>query len=158
MIIGIDPGLRGAAVAITDSGSLIDYLDTPTYGGKYCLEDLYGGLEWLITRELMFGPPTAYIERQGTRPRQSCQSAFTTGYGYGLWIMALAALEVSTVQMQPATWCKVMRPGGLRKGKASSITNAQRLFPSLELAGPKGGAKDGRADAALIAEYGRRLQ
>ena len=47
---------------------------------------------------------------------------------------------------------------GQGKEKDASVYRAQQLFPLAQLVGPRGGKYDGRAEALLIAEYGRRQQ
>ena len=63
--------------------------------------------------------------------------------------------------VHPKTWQKQMLrdvPAGDTKGR--SLVKASQLFPSFadQFTGPRGGPRDGRADAMLLAEYGRRTQ
>lgn len=63
--------------------------------------------------------------------------------------------------VKPQQWKKTL---GLLGSKGMSQKDKKKLtigfvkevFPDAEIAGPKGGIKDGRADALAIAEYGRR--
>ena len=63
----------------------------------------------------------------------------------------LASFRLPFVEVAPRTWQK----GVIAKAqdKKPSVAAAGRLFPNAPLFGPKGGAKDGRADALLIAYY-----
>ncbi len=63
------------------------------------------------------------------------------------------------ILVAPKVWQKTLY-GGVPKGsdpKVITMGVASRLFPSVSLYGPKGGVKDGRADALLLAEYARRM-
>jgi len=50
-------------------------------------------------------------------------------------------------------------PAAKRQMKVAAVQVAQRVFPmaAAQFVGPRGGLLDGRAEAALIAEYGRRV-
>ena len=72
--------------------------------------------------------------------------------------MAFTGLGVSLIEVPPKEW---QREFGIKGGKgddtkAQSYLIASRMFPGVELKGPRGAILDGRADALLIAEYGRR--
>ena len=52
------------------------------------------------------------------------------GYGYGLWVGILAALQVPYTPVRPAVWKKAFSLG---KDKEQSRLRAQQLFPGADL-------------------------
>lgn len=160
--LGIDPGLDGALAAITVFGPpinshFVDIFDTPTVsvartGGKYKREYDIAAMQ---KRLVEIGGTYAVIEKVHAMPGQGVTSMFSMGYGCGLWEGLLAGLGIPYTRVAPQTWQKTMlRDEG--KGKDASRLQAQRLFPArAELFARK--KDDGRADAVMLAEYGRRL-
>ena len=153
--IGIDPGLSGA-VSIIHYTDNIDVFDTPTTeikSGKktknvYRVSDMVN----IISD---YKHATAIIEKQQSMPGQGVSSMFSIGYGYGLWLGILSALKISYIEITPQSWKKEMM-AGMGKEKKASCYKVQQMFPDIEVFTKRGRALDGRADAILIAEYGRR--
>ncbi len=83
-------------------------------------------------------------------PRQGIASAFQFGVGFGSVLSVLQALHISLEFVTPAVW---KRAYGLSRDKHASLFKARLMFPTAELNLAK---HDGRAEALLIAEYGRR--
>lgn len=84
--------------------------------------------------------------------------AFTQGTTYGATLMAVEALDITHTLLAPPKWHKLTgRAGG--DDKALSMLRFAQLFPKYEqyVYGPRGGAKDGRAEAALIGYAAYRL-
>jgi hypothetical protein len=158
IIIGVDVGLHGAAVAIDEKYQVIEWMDTPLIGKKfYNITAVRNFLEvFAINRD----EPLIYvwIEAASVRPAQSAQSGLSTGLGYGIWQGLCAGLGLRYTAVRPQEWMRIMLKGMPKsEGKARATLQASRMFPSgLPLTGPRGGKKDGRADAALIAAYGLR--
>jgi crossover junction endodeoxyribonuclease RuvC len=94
------------------------------------------------------------IEYCHAMPKQGVTSMFKFGTNYGIWHGILAALQIPFYIARPAQWQK----GVIKKAqdKKPAVAAAARIFPGAELHGPRGGAKDGRADALLIAYWCRR--
>lgn len=156
IIIGIDPGVTGAVASI--SQSQVRVTDTPvdvvTRGRKSKLEFLPGEMANLLS---MYadpeGSPHVFIEQVSAMPGQGVTSMFGFGKGYGIWIGILAALGIPYTFVTPQAWKKVIMAGKGDKDAARGV--AQSLFPSM--VSQLSRKKDiGRADALLIAEYGRR--
>jgi crossover junction endodeoxyribonuclease RuvC len=83
-------------------------------------------------------------------PKQGVTSAFTFGKGYGALLMALTAAGIPFETVTPQRWQKAL--GCLSKGdKNVTKRKAQQLWPHITWT-------HNTADAALIAEYGRRLR
>jgi crossover junction endodeoxyribonuclease RuvC len=85
--------------------------------------------------------------------KEGVVSAFSIGYGYALWIMALVSLKIPREVIKPADWKRIMLQG---RDKELARQRAIELFPALtsELTLKK---HHGRGEALLLAEYGRRL-
>jgi len=155
-IIGIDPGLTGA-VAIIDDGNIIIH-DTPTTevknGKRKKTEYLPLMMSRIIKENIGSNGCRVYIEKVGAMPGQGVTSMFRFGMGFGLWIGIIAALNIPYTFVTPQAWKKELMQG--MKDKDAARIRAMEIFPnSGEYLSRK---KDiGRADALLIAEYGRRM-
>ena len=147
--IGIDPGQSGA-LAMIDKDNIIHTLsDWPG--------DEIGAAA--IVREIQDETEIQYhivaaIERVHSMPKQGVASTFKFGTNYGIWRGILAALGIPFYTVGVHQWQK----GVIQKAqdKKPALAAASRLFPTAELYGPRGGGKDGRADALLIAHWCRR--
>lgn len=151
IICGVDPGYSGA-IAILDPQSnalLIQDMPTaPNAKGKVEL-DLNALAQLLIpTYE---GRCMAVLEKVATMPNQGISSAFRFGQGYGAIEMALVGHGWERHYVTPPTWKKHFK---LSKDKGVSRSMAAQRFPAQAdlFARVK---DDGRAEAALIALYGK---
>ena len=146
--LGIDPGKSGAVAVVDADGNLLLVFDTPLIGRDYDAGEM---VDFLTEHR----ESRAALEIQHAMPKQGVSSTFTTGYGYGLWYMALTALGIPFDLVRSQDWKRALGiPAG--RDKADSVAAAQRLFPGGDFTGPRGGVKDGRAEACLLAEYRRR--
>lgn len=155
-ILAIDPGKEGAIAFLGSSGECL-VLDMPTYevkDGKSTKRHIDRKQVMHILKGVDAGEYTAFIETQQAYPNQGSVSNWSTGFGYGLLLMALDALGIPYETVHPKTWQKHFGIKGGTKGQACAI--AERLFPEISIRGPRGRAMDGRADALLIGEWGRR--
>ena len=156
-IIGIDPGLTGG-VALLPEGVIFD---TPTASVKKGSSKKVYLVAEMVSIVRGFGPRGpgdvhVYIEDVHAMPGQGVSSTFSFGRGYGLWEGIVAALGIPYTLVSPVRWKRAMMDG-MSKEKGASRVRAGQLFPGL--AGELGLVKHhGRADALLIAEYGRRQQ
>lgn len=156
-IIGIDPGLTGAVVAL-GNGCVPRISDTPTFearkGKKNKTDYLPAEMAELIRTCAVGASVHAYIEQVSAMPGQGVTSMFGFGKGFGLWLGILAALQVPYTLVTPQAWKKAMMHG--KGDKDAARIRAQELFPGC--VSQLSRKKDiGRADALLIAEYGRTL-
>jgi crossover junction endodeoxyribonuclease RuvC len=89
-------------------------------------------------------------------PKQGVASSFTFGEGFGIWKGIIAAFQLPVELVSPQRWKKTML-ADQGKEKDASRFKAMQLFPSVadQLKRVK---DDGRAEALLLAEYGRRLR
>jgi len=155
--IGIDPGVGGAVAALDGRGRLVALDDTPTImvrsGRRQRRAYDVAAMRAAVSRCAAGGTAAhAVIEHQRAMPKQGVASMFSTGYGYGLWVGLLAGLGIPHTVVEPQRWQAAMLLG---RGdpKARALLAASRLFPSIVI--PR--TRHGRADALLLAEYGRRL-
>lgn len=134
-VLGIDPGKHGAIGMVAPMVEVWPMPDTP--------HDLAALLR-------TFDPATTrvYVEAVHSMPGQGVASTFTFGQGFGVILGVLAALDISHTLVTPAKWKRSM--GLIGAEKAASKRLAQQLFGKVA-------SSEGKAEALLIAEYGRRL-
>lgn len=154
--IGIDPGQSGGLVLLNQKGYPLEWAGMP--------ED-EAGLWQLLSRwsaEAGVHGLRAYMEKVRSSPQMSKGSIFVFGWGYGGLRMALVAAAIPFEEVAPQKWQKfigVRDKTGARPLKDVNITEkknrhkakAAQIFPMLAITHKI-------ADAALIAEYGRRLE
>ena len=139
-VIGVDPGLTGALCLLHDG---IDVADMPVCDGRvnaHALAELVIG----------WGPiAVAAVEHVHSFPGQGVASTFRFGQAYGVVLGVLAALERPIVHVTPTVWTKAH---GLTSDKDGHRRRAIETWP--QYAGLFARRKDdGRADAALIAQW-----
>ena len=151
MIVGIDPGSKGAIAFLTDAGALLSVHDMPALqidvAGKRRTRLAVADLALLFAeRECT----AAYVEKVGAMPGQGVSSCFSFGYAAGVVEGVLAMRGVPLTFITPQVWKKAMQ---VRSDKDGCRQRAMQLFPSH--AGAFSRVKDdGRAEAALIAFHG----
>jgi crossover junction endodeoxyribonuclease RuvC len=153
-IIGIDPGAAGAVAIIEDTGKLVHVFEMPSVeiitGGKakrrVAPEMLAAELELYA-----FQGARAIVEQVGAMPGQGVSSMFAFGEAFGLAKGVLAGMKIPTTTVTPGKWKKALQ---LNSGKDGSRLKASQIWP--ESAGEFKRVKDdGKAEAALIAYWGR---
>lgn len=152
-ILGVDPGAYGALALIDSSGRILELSDMPILKvrrGKTDKAEVDGYALGDMLRS--WGIDLAFIEQVGGMTGQSPSASFNFGRSEGIVEGAIKFLRVRVESVPPATWKRFMR---LRGGKDDSRAMAIRMWPkwSQKFARKK---DDGRAEACLIAEYGRR--
>jgi crossover junction endodeoxyribonuclease RuvC len=151
MIVGIDPGINGAAAALWRERGFITVIDLPT-GLDSKLRRQIAPDELLAWLRAM-APERIVMENVHSLPREGVTSAFRFGVAVGM-IKAMSLLVVPDLELvEPAVWKEYFQlPGG---DKEASRKMALRLFPDLnEFLTRK---KDHqRAEAALIARWALR--
>ena len=150
MIIGIDPGLKGA-ICFMDHES-VTLIDMPLIGKEV---DVRAVRRWISSTQ----PGTkVFLEALGVRPRQAGVQCMIRN-----WQRledAVVFAEASLTIVQPKQWQKGIVPasaqGDRKKVIAAYCNYARKKYPLVELIPPKCRViQDGRAAALLIAEYGR---
>ncbi len=157
-ILGIDNGLDGGLAILDAAGAILQREVMPTVTVKASKREHD---ESAIVRFLKASAPGhAFIEKAQPMPEQGVTSTFSIGRGYGLLRGMLSALGIPYTLVHPRTWQKVMfRDQPKTDTKAMSVLIAGRLWPATDwrATGRCKNAHHGLTDAALLAEYGRRL-
>lgn len=177
--LGVDPGLDGFLAFLDRAGKLIAAEHVPLLpnDGGYDRVGMFELLvKWkpriilaVIEEQQAFpgsGPPCPACKR----PKgQGAVATFTTGMGYGLWLMALAAAGIPTEKpVRPASWKKamgIMPATGLDKNartkeaKRLAVERATGLHPGVDLRENERCRVPhaGKCEAMILAEYGRRV-
>ena len=139
--IGIDPGAKGSMCAIDNGKVLFKDFDLKEYSSI-----LKAFLDTDDT-ELMVA-----IEKVHAMPGQGVSSSFSFGQRLGELEGMLTALQIPYELVAPKDWQKAcgIPAKSDKKGIASVI---QKLYPTAELYGNKGGLRDGRSDALGLAHF-----
>lgn len=152
LIIGVDPGAYGA-LAWLHAGRLVRIEDMPILKirrGKTDKAEVDG---YLLSRMLSdHKADILIVEQVGGISGQSASAAFNFGRAAGAVEYQAMAVGMRVERAPPQTWKKALR---LNPGKDAARAMATRLW--VDKADLFRRVKDdGRAEAALIAEYGRR--
>lgn len=139
--IGIDPGAKGSMCLISNGKVLFKDFDLKDYSST-----LKAFLDTNDT-ELMVA-----IEKVHAMPGQGVSSSFSFGQRLGELEGMLTALQIPYELVAPKDWQKAcgIPAKSDKKGIASVI---QKLYPTAELYGNKGGLRDGRSDALGLAHF-----
>lgn len=159
LIMGVDPGLRGAiSVVEIKSQKIIDMIDMPTYKTKSDARK-QGYLEHIDAVKLslaldFYAPLTsiAILEMPGAMPGQGLSSTFRFGQSVGLLNGLLIGKYISVCGVAPAVWKASM---GLSYNKEDSIKEAITYFKDYAWLWKLKKHND-RAESALLAIYGMR--
>ncbi|MGB7996548.1 hypothetical protein [Photobacterium halotolerans] len=149
VVVGIDPGKKGALVRLTDSTQ--EAIVMPLKGAK----DIDG---FAIAQFLkQHRPDMVVVEKVAARPGQGVTSMFTFGTGYGVVQGVLDSLAIPYRLITPQMWKKAILAGTTRD-KEAAIGYVANRYPDLELTPPRCRVPhDGIADAACMAEFARQL-
>lgn len=151
-ILGVDPGGSGALALLTPEELRIS--DMPVFlvkRGKSAKPEI--DVHALLALLDEWKPHVCYFEQVGGIPGQSASAAFNFGRIAGS-CEAIVKTYARFVFVTPATWKKAM---GVSGDKDDSRAKATNLFPA-RAADFRRKKDDGRAEAALLAEYGRRRE
>jgi crossover junction endodeoxyribonuclease RuvC len=147
----IDPGQKGALAVLDTTACTLAVIDLPQEAS---------------TKARMLTSPTAladllraaaidalFLEEVGVRPGEGAVGAFSFGRGAGRCEGVAGALRIPIWPTRPQVWKALTRTPADKK---QAVTRAIQLFPTAQsaFAGPRGGMKDGRAEAALLSMYG----
>ena len=151
--IGIDPGLSGAIAVLTDDSLQIHDMPVMTVDRNGKAKRQVSANELAELLNLSAGKDChVYCERVSAMAGQGVTSVFSFGRSFGMIEGILAALKMPVTFVAPATWTRAI---GRSPGKDASRARAMELFPNYEYFF-KRVKDDGRADAALIAHWGRK--
>ena len=159
LTVGIDPGKKGAIVALDPDAQPVEWMAADEPGG-YCDGDylprvLVDWFEELKSRE-GYRVRLVVLEKQNARPMEGRSSCFTNGFGFGMLIGIVSAAGLPYKLVSPAKWTRDVL-GGVKGGerKAKSIAHVQARVPDLRLTwGRRRVPHDGLSDACCIGLWG----
>ncbi len=153
IILGVDPGLSGALAWIDQVGTLLRVEDMPVFevmrGGKAKREVNVTGLAMLLSD---FAPDICFFEQTGGMEGDSPMSAYNFGRAAGAAEAAAKTAGARFEFVAPHVWKKAM--GLIGTAKDQSRAKATNRWPAFAKSFSRK-LDDGRAEAALLAEYGR---
>lgn len=147
--VGVDPGAKGGYAIIAES-------ETGKAVFAYPWDDTFFAYEMSALMWKKDDGVTAVVEKVGARPGQGVTSMFNFGKNAGYIEGVLSALGIPYQLIPPATWKKEFSLIG--KDKQASIVTCHKLFPDVDLKRSERCRtdSDGKAEALLICEWGRR--
>lgn len=146
VVIGIDPGLKGAICALLIKQNKLLFRCTP--------EDPLLLMEFFNEVKKMYNLRCIAIEDVHSILGMSAKSNFSFGRNVERVNLLAQLTKVRIELVQPKVWQKfigVKQKGPAIKKEVAEI--ASRLYPTAALFGPKGGLLDGRSDSLMIAHY-----
>lgn len=148
MIVGIDPGYKGAIAWLSDDGVLVDVVDMPItkYRGK---TRIVASEVALLLDVRSVETAMVIIEATGARPGQGVTSMYNFGFGCGIMEGICAAMFLPYFYVAPQTWKRQM---GVGADKTACREMAQKLWPGAADKFRRV-RDDGRADAALLGRW-----
>lgn len=152
MILGVDPGIKGAWALLDERGHLGEADHFPIGA-----DDEIDAAELKLVWEENGPIEHAYVERVGTMGsfkngrRQGIAGMFAFGRRYGTVLAVLQVMGIPYTLIEPRVWKGAT---GVSSDKGTSLAAARGLWPGAE--GLLRRVKDeARAEAALIARFGR---
>ncbi len=150
VILGIDPGARGAIAVLGEEGTLIGLHDMPAIKIKVgkTIRERFSSHGF---RDLIKSIPhikMVVIERVGGMKSDGGSAAFTFGYACGGVEGVLVTLDIPIAFITPQRWKKHY---SLSSDKGTARMIAMQIWPN-QAASFARVKDDGRAEAALIAQ------
>lgn len=165
--VGIDPGLEGAVAVLDGEGNLACLWDIPIEYVKRKRRQKQVHLELLdriIAALPRYDRPAVHLEWPTTRPDEAAEASKNFGVGLGQLEALCMARGLEVVKLPPQKWKQDLGLPGKKhphytptEARKAACNFACRMIPNLERStvyGPRGGAKDGRAEALLMAWWG----
>ena len=157
LYLGIDPGLSGGISLFDPSDWSLESIDMPTAAGRKVKKAARKQTDYNGLAAVLQLPPgvvvKALLENVWSQPNDGAIQAHNFGLNVGAIRGVLATYDLEPELILPTTWKKHF--GLIGTEKKASVEKAFEKFPnSIDvLTGPRGGAKDGRCEASLIALY-----
>ena len=154
LIIGIDPGIKGA-ICILKDGAILDVFDMPIMpvgkknksqvNGSQIFNEIQNAIANENKKDIK-----AVIEQVSAMPGQGVTSMFNFGQSFGVIKGICSAMQLPIFFVRPAKWKKYFEL--INTQKDASRTKAIEMFPKISsiLAKKKDSNK---ADAILIASF-----
>lgn len=159
--IGVDPGLKGAWALWQVKGALLPgrlLAVWPFELESDTLIDLRQVRKTAISSRLVsLGVRGVAVEYPNAMPGEGVTSAFNFGASCNGLVGVFIGMGYPVVRVPPAVWKRQM---GAPRDKLEVCKFAADRYPDFyeQFIGPRGGAIDGPAEAALIAEWAERLK
>lgn len=135
--IGIDIGSKGALCLIKKDIILLEDFNLRTY---------------IATLQTVTGSVMVGVEKVHAMPKQGVRSMFSFGQRLGEIEGVLQTLAIPYELVRPREWQK--NAGIPVKSTKHVIADILlKLYPTVDLYGPRGALKDGRSDALGLAHY-----
>lgn len=146
-ILGIDPGVSGALVLVSDGDLHVHDMPVVEVRGKRVIDA--ARLTGLLSTGFPFRPDMVVLEHVQGVQGSGATSAFAFGRGFGLVEGVVTALGLPLTLVRPQTWTKAL---GVSRDKGQHRLTAGQLWPrhAALFARVK---DDGRADAALLCHW-----
>ncbi len=145
--IGIDPGKDGAIAFLGEN--LVKVYDCPST--EQGMSRLLRGLPASLSPRAAIEKQPRVIRFKNKKGDMQVVPATLLNRNYGMWRGILAAYNIPFELVTPARWRKIIDAPKKLKKKERYYQTACRFFPGVELTGPRGGIKDGRCVALLLA-------
>lgn len=162
--VGIDPGLKGAIALFDPLAKVIQTVDIPIVKGRKVKKKARSQTDYIALAEILqpyhvssdkpadYTGLKVFMEHVWSMPNDGAIQGHNFGLNIGAIRGVLATYNVTPELVLPAKWKKHFDLIG--KDKMAAVNKAVELFPVNDFFGIRGGVKDGRCEAALIAVYG----
>jgi crossover junction endodeoxyribonuclease RuvC len=153
-VLGIDPGVSGAA-ALVEDGALLEVADMPVAMSTRADGRIRRKVDPVALAVLLRGwrPDIAIVEHVHASPGMGVSSAFAFGHTAGSIDAVLAVLGCDPRHVSPPAWKRAMAVPADKTETRNAATAAFGTDEHWQR------IKDhGRAEAALLALYGSRLR
>lgn len=148
LVYGVDPGISGCVVVMTDTGRLVDHMHMPSVKvGKVRRVD---AIE-LSAFCRQYQAEHCYFEKVHAMPGQGVSSMFSFGHSMGVAEGVVGAMGIPVSHVTPQAWKKTFGLIGSEKDEARIL--AMELYPECQWFELKGKGQ-AAADAVLIARHG----
>lgn len=155
LFCGIDPGIKGAVVFLDSRGAIFHKILMPE--DVTALADFFTKFCYVHSEKYKI---RVFLEKAQAMPGQGVCAVFNYGKHFGSIIGILATLGCKVELIPPQAWTRAMHKGynqsnSKEKSKALALDlfKGESFLASVRCKKPH----EGFVDAALIAEYGRRL-
>lgn len=154
LVAGIDPGLSGALVILTETGALHAAHRTPLTAGVHDLATMKAIVATLPRPSVVFCEQPIRVNRGGGNSDSGYLGVCAS---VKFWRAAFGKAPITLIH--PRSWQAALLSGVQgRTTKDKSINWCRVFLPELDLyPGKCENAQDGLSDAACIAEYGRKV-
>jgi hypothetical protein len=140
-VIGIDPGKTGAMALVSyNKVEAVEFTDF--FEAEKTLR------RWAASNTILL----VGLEEVWAMKGQSATGALKFGINVGHWQGMLQTMGLPYQTVRPQAWMKG-RFARKKGEKKPSVPYVMKKYPDLPIEGPRGGIKDGIADAVCIAEW-----